>query len=455
MKNKQMSSPEATPFVRKQIVEIELSQQPLPLLSSTLHTDSEEPYGFALCLVRLHAQPIGSLEIELTPENSLPGQYLPLIWKAMGAEINVHLTLDELPPVQELTLTNLAETTTPRCILAREQYYDVAPFVSIIVATHERTKLLDTSLRSLLALHYPHYEIIIVDNAPVTDATEKLIKEDYSSHMQAASTPILRYIREGRKGLAWARNCGARLATGSIIAFVDDDVIVDRYWLLEIVRAFICYPRVACVSGLVMPARLDTPAQTWFEEYGGFGKGFTPHVYDLQTNRSQSPLFPYNAGSFGTGASMAFTAAFFRMIDGCDPVLSGGGPANAGEDLELFFRVIQQGYQLVYEPRALVYHLHRADYAGLRTQIYRYGIGLTAFLTKVVLDNPHLLVNFLKRVPKGITFMFNNRSSKNRNKSITYPTELTQLELLGMLYGPLALLQSHYRARRLSYAKSD
>ena len=47
-----------------------------------------------------------------------------------------------------------------------------------------------------------------------------------------------------------------------------------------------------------------------------------------------------------------------------------------------------RGYQLVYEPASLLHHLHHRDYAILRKQIYRYGVGLTAYLTKAILENP-------------------------------------------------------------------
>lgn len=299
----------------------------------------------------------------------------------------------------------------------------------------------NSCLRSLLALQYANYEIIVVDNAPQTNETLTLIQQSY------ADIPNLHYLCEERKGPSWARNRGAQIARGSLLAFVDDDVVVDRYWLVELARAFAVDAKVACVCSLIMPLKLSTPAQIWFEEYGGFSKGFTRRVFDLAAHHPRTPLYPYNAGSFGAGASVAFTAQFFRQLGGFDPRLGGNGPARTGEDIELFFQVIQQGYQLVYEPRSLLYHLHRADYAGLRRQLYHYGVGMTAFLTKSIIDHPHLLFDFLSKVPAGLALLLHQRSPKNKKKSAGYPQELTNSELRGMLYGPLAYLQTLYLLR--------
>src|SRR6266404_1117746 len=79
-------------------------------------------------------------------------------------------------------------------------------------------------------------------------------------------------------------------------------------------------------------------------------------------------------------------------------IFTSAGPGTrtgGGEDLDVFFRVIMGGYRLVYEPASLLYHLHRRDYAHLRKQIYSYGVGFTAYLTKCLLDDPRLVFDFI------------------------------------------------------------
>jgi cellulose synthase/poly-beta-1,6-N-acetylglucosamine synthase-like glycosyltransferase len=223
--------------------------------------------------------------------------------------------------------------------------------------------------------------------------------------------------------------------------------VVDPYWLIELVRGFSVADNVGCVTGLVLPLELETAAQLWFEEFGGFNKGFTRRVYDMGKNHPKTPLYPYTAGRFGTGANMAFTAAFLDSAGGFDPALGTGTPAQNGEDLAAFFQVVVRGYTLVYTPAALLYHLHRRDYPGLYKQIYTYGVGLTAYLTKSVFDNPRLLFDLVTKIPYGLYFTLNARSPKNRKKSTQYPRELTRVELQGMLYGPLAYLRSRQASR--------
>ena len=421
------------------MVDIELGQR-LPSISA-FDEETGQCYQYAKCLVRLHTQPIGIIELQLN-KNTVNGQeYVQQIWLTLGEQINEHLVQDGLSPVTDLDVEGLSSHGTPRCIKAREQFLVNAPFVSVIVPTHDRPEQLSICLRSLMSLIYPRYEVIIVDNAPGTNATVNLIKQKYCAESQ------VRYIREDRPGPSWARNCGMKVAKGEILAFTDDDVVVDPYWLVELVRAFTIANDVVCVTGLVLPLELETAAQLLFEEYGGFTKGLARRIFEKRQRSSKMPLHPYVAGRFGTGASMAFTATFLQSIGGFDPALGGNGPSRNGQDIAVFFQVIIRGYKLVYEPASLLYHLHRRDYAGLRKQIYNYGVGFTAFLMKSLLENPLILFDLLTKVPYGLFFILSTRSPKNSKKSKSYPKELTTLERKGMMYGPLAYL----RSRRIVY----
>src|SRR6266436_349787 len=351
---------QADHFVPMRMIEVELGQ---PLLTLSAFDEKKGSYyRRACCLVRLHTQPLGLVELNLEKDELRPDEYAPHIWQALSGQINEHLRQDGLSPVTALTAAGLPSLLTPQCIEERESFLQTAPFVSIIVATRDRPELMPTCLHSLLLQHYPRYEIIVVDNAPTTTATADFIQQAYSDE------PRIQYVRENHPGLSWARNCGIMAARGEILAFTDDDTVVDPYWLAELVRGFGVAEHVACVTGLILPLELETPAQFLFEAYGGFTRGFIRRVFDLKEHRPQLPLHPYIAGRFGTGASMAFTAAFLRSEGGFDPALGGT------EDLDAIFRVIMGGYRLVYEPASLLYHLHRRDYAHLRKQLHSYGV---------------------------------------------------------------------------------
>ncbi len=429
----------ASDFVPVRMLEIEIGQS-LPNVSS-FDEKTGRYYKHANCLVRLHAQPLGIVELQFDEGGLSAYECARHIWRALHVEIIAHLQKDGLQSVTELDAEGLVSSNTPLCIKERDIFLANAPFVSIIVSTHDRPEQMQLCLRSLISLHYLQYEIIVVDNAPSTNATATFMQQTYHD------VPWVRYVLEERPGLALARNCGIKFAKGEILVFTDDDVVVDANWLIELVRAFSITDDVACVTGLILPLELETQTQFWFEEYGGFSKGFTRHLFDMKKNHPRTPLHPYTAGRFGTGASMAFTRAFLRSIGGFDPALGVGRPTRSGEDFAAFFQVIMQGYTLVYEPASLLYHLHRRDYTSLRKQIYSNGVGLTAYLVKSVLDDPLRLLDFVTKLPYGLFFTFSSRSPKNNKKSAHYPNDLTWIELKGMLYGPFAYIRSRWMLR--------
>ena len=425
--------PQASDIAPSRIVEVELGQ-PLPTLSA-IDEKTGQYYQRARCLVRLHDDPLGMVELHFDKNELCARDYVQHIWRSLSGQIIQHLRQDGLPPVTELAPDGLITPQSPLCIEERETFFATAPFVSVIVSTHDRPEQLSMCLPPLLSQHYPHYEVIIVDNAPSTSATADLVRQIYGDIVK------LRYIREDCPGLSRGLNRGITAARGEILAFTDDDVVVDSYWLLELVKAFSIADDVTCVTGLVLPLELETPAQILFEEYGGFSKGFIRRVYDMLDNHPKEPLYPYTVGRFGTGASMAFRSAFLRSVGGFDPALQ------CGMDIAAFFQVVRWGYKLVYEPAALVYHLHRRDYADLRKQIYNYGVALTAYLTKSILEQPRLLFELVTKVPYGLFFTLSARSPKNRKKLVHYPRNLTMLELKGMLFGPFVYV---HRRQQLS-----
>ncbi len=408
------------------IVEVELGQA-LPILSA-FDEKTDRTYQRAHCLVRLHDHPLGVIELAFEKHELSPPDYVQQIWNTLHEQISEHLQQDGLPPVTELGPAGIIYTQPPFCMQERDTFLANAPFVSVIVSTHDRAEQLSRCMPALLAQHYPHYEIIIVDNAPSNSATAELIQHTYGH------VPHLHYIREDAPGLSRGLNRGITAARGEILAFTDDDVVVDAYWLLHLTKAFNVGNDVTCVTGLVLPQELETQAQFWFEEFGGFSKGFRRRIYDMADNRPSEPLYPYTAGRFGTGANMAFRSAFLKTIGGFDPAMQ------AGMDIAVFFQVVRGGYKLVYEPAALVHHIHRRRYAELQKQIYSYGVAVTAYLTKSILDTPQLFFELMIKIPYGLFFVLSTKSSKNKKKSLQYPRNLTLAELKGLLYGPIAYI---------------
>ncbi|WP_411092933.1 glycosyltransferase [Streptomyces sp. 049-1] len=324
------------------------------------------------------------------------------------------------------------------------------PSAGVVVATRERADQLARALDSLLAQDHPDFEIVVVDNAPVTGETRELVERKYGERV--------RYVCEPVPGLAVAHNRGLAAVRGEVVAFTDDDVVADPRWLTELTAPFAADPRLGCTTGLILPARLRTPAQVLLESHGGFAKGFVPRTYDPEHPPADEPLFPFTAGRFGSGANMAFRTAVLRTVGGFDPATGAGTRARGGDDLYGFVRVLAQGRRLRYTPRALVWHHHRETWRDLETQAYGYGAGLTAYLTAILVNRPALLPALLARVPGGLAHARRLTAVRatgegaeavgapggHDSRTHPWPRRLARLQRRGMLYGPVGYL----RARR-------
>jgi GT2 family glycosyltransferase len=434
--------PPAPGFEPVRIVELDIGD-PMPNLH-VRRSAGGLVYGRCLALVRLHAEPLALVEVELQ-EGSLRADILASkLWPAVADRVARHLEGDQLGVPSELPPGGLTTSAPPACVRERDEFLARAPALTVLVPSRERPERLARCLDSILACDYPadRLTLIVVDNAPTTERTRFLVRE-------YAHRADIRYLREDATGSASARNRGLREVLTDLVAMTDDDTVVDRWWLLELARTFSKFPEAAAVSGLLVPMELDSPPQLWFEQFGGFSRGFDRRVFDLDEHwPADEPLYPWTAGVFGTANNFAFRTAALREIGAFDPALGNGTPALGGVDTEIMLRTIVTGHTIVYEPRALVHHAHRVDYAALRRQIYGYGSGLVAVWLKTLTTNPALSLDFVRKAVPGLRFALSTKSSKNSGKRTDYPSELTKLELWGMLYGPIAYARSRRRYGR-------
>lgn len=435
----------AANFEPAAMLEVEISR-PLPA-ETPVDPETNWEYRRAVVLVRLHAQPLGLIELTLGKAGLSAGQLARSIWEALGPAINAHLLEDGLSAATGLGPEGLPCAETPPCLVARQVFLANAPFVSVVVPTHDRPQQVAALVRSVLASDYPlpRYEIIVVDNAPSTSATARLFSQSFGE------CPQVRYVCEERPGSSNARNRGLAMAHGEIVVFADDDELVDRHWLTEMVRGFDAHGDIGCVTGLVISTESLAPAQGWFEQFGGYCKeGCTPRLFNLMDRRAEGPLYPYNVGILGAGGSMAFRRSILRAMGGFDPALGPATPTRGGEDIDAMLRVILEGHTLSYTPAAIARHPPHREYARLRTQMQSYGTGLTACLFKTILTKPRLLPDMIGKLPRGMLFALSSRSPHHAGKRADFPKELTWLELKGLLSGPLAYLRSRRRVARLA-----
>lgn len=238
---------------------------------------------------------------------------------------------------------------------------------SVVICTRDRATELARCLASLPHQSRAPDQVIVVDNA----------SDDAGATRDAARLAGVDYVREDRPGLDIARNRGVLAATGDIVAFTDDDVRLHPRWLERMVAAF-DDASIMAVTGLVLPAELETAAQRHFERYWSFGRGYRPIDFGADFFRSDR-RHGCPAWQIGAGASMAFRRRIFDRAGLFDERLDVGAAGCSG-DSEYWHRVLTHGGVCRYEPAAAAFHYHRRDDAGLARQIFAYMRGHAAAL---------------------------------------------------------------------------
>lgn len=381
-------------------------------------------YGAVRALVRLQGAPLGSIELPLDDGVVSVRVVAQTIYEHLAWPLARQYLLDQFAqplsaPVESVTW----------------------PALSVIVCTRNRPADLATCLESLLDLEYPgDLEVIVVDNAPADDRSARLVQERFSG---------VHYVREERPGLNRARNRGVAEARYDIVAFVDDDVVVDRSWARALARVFVRHPGVMAVTGLVAPLELETAAQAAFEHYGGFGRGYIRRWAGVNRAGGERAATEHIAvARFGTGANMAYRRGVFSRVGGFDPALDVGTPTSGGGDLEMFFRVLKAGYPLVYEPEAIARHRHRREAPALRAQITNNGVGLYAFLARCFWHFPEERLPVARHALWWFLYWFVWRLVRSFFQPINTSRALVLAEWRGALSGPWR----YWQARRAAIA---
>lgn len=435
------TEPPSPDFAPVRMDDVELGA-PLPRLPPG-KTEEGIPYVSSLCLVRLHGRALGLVEVELPDGGLEPRALAARIEAALGDEVGQHLREDGLAPVA-VKADGISAPERPACAARLERGLQSAPTASVVICTRNRPDSVRETLQSILACRYPadRWEAIVVDNAAEADAAVKQLE------MELGGEIAVRVLHEPEPGLSNARNKGLEGAGGEIVVFADDDVEVDREWLALLVAPFLDGERVGATSGTTLPGALETPTQRWIEGFGGRVRGFDVRVFDLDDPPPDRPLFPFTLGDLGAGRNMAFRRDLLRQLGGFDPALGPGTIAHDGDDIEALLRVLLAGRSIVHDPAAIVWHAHPREYRELKQRVWGYGIGLTACLTRAVSDRPSLLLDLLRKLPRGVAFALSPKSEKNAGRQDDFPAPLVRRELLGMAYGPLAYVRSRRRVRR-------
>ncbi|MGA7417474.1 MAG: glycosyltransferase [Acidimicrobiales bacterium] len=244
--------------------------------------------------------------------------------------------------------------------------------LSVVVCTKDRPEKLVRCLQSV-ARAFQHLEeieseLIVVDNAPSDDRTRTVV----------TSMKGVKYVAEPLAGLDVARNRGLRAASREVVAFIDDDAVVDRWWAEALMEAWAAEPDSVVITGAVLPYELETQAQILFELGGGFTADFKIRRFgDVPLDRAWAA-----AATCGAGCNMSVNRGAALRMGGFDENLDTGPPLSGGGDLDLFYQAIVRGGPLVYEPSVVVFHEHRRTCRELLRQYRSWGTTWTTCVTR-------------------------------------------------------------------------
>ena len=215
------------------------------------------------------------------------------------------------------------------------------PKVSVVICAYNAERTMDACLASLADLRYPNYEVLIVNDGSKDRTSE--IAEQY---------PGFTLINQPNRGLSVARNVGMQAARGEIVAYTDSDCVVDPDWLTYLVYKFVRGGFVA-VGGPNFPP----PEASAVATYVAASPGGPTHVL---LNDEVAEHIP--------GCNMAFTKQALLGVGGFEPIF-----AAAGDDVDLCWRLQNQGDAIGFSPAAMVWHFRRNTVRDYLKQQRGYG----------------------------------------------------------------------------------
>ena len=275
--------------------------------------------------------------------------------------------------------------------------------MSIVICSCNRAESLRKTLEGLKEVVTPQgktWEAVVVDNNS-RDNTKDVVDAF------ARNNPgLARYVFEKRQGKSFALNAGVGNAKGDIIAFTDDDCIVDRHWISAILDEFASDPDLAVLGGRVeLYNKDDRPLSLvrWSEKtvFQSLDLLFEPLII---------------------GCNMAAKKAVFHRAGQFDPALGPGSIGSAiAEDVDFIYRAHKKGFKVIYSPDVLVYHNHgRQSDEEIKSLMRKYGIGRGSFYCKYILrcdvDVIKLAYEELKRATIMILLGTLRRESTDRRR---------------------------------------
>jgi glycosyltransferase involved in cell wall biosynthesis len=207
--------------------------------------------------------------------------------------------------------------------------------VSVVVATHDRRELLRETLESISAggSNGVSHETIVVLDEGSTDGSDVVAQRWLDEHDEPG-----RVIRQSKTGRGAARNRGAAEASGRVLVYIDDDVIVPRGFLAAHLASQEAHPG-SWVTGRVRQS--DAAARTPLGRY---------QTEALEVWYRQMPSDRVSPTTGVATANLALSKREFELVGGFDESLT------SGDDWDLAQRARKLGISMLYDPSIVVVH---------------------------------------------------------------------------------------------------
>ena len=215
------------------------------------------------------------------------------------------------------------------------------PLVSVIIPVYNDAERLRLCLERLKEQTYSPFEVIVVDNGSVDDASERVCE----------AFDFVDFAREAKPGSYAARNHGLKLARGEVLAFTDSDTLPRPDWLERGVKHLAEIDNDGLVAGRleVFPARPDKPTAT--------------ELYEMMFAFPQQRYVEQSG--YGVTGNMFTSRRVFDTVGPFNEQLLSGGDGEFGA------RVRSAGFKAVYAEDACVKHPARRDFAEVRRKLRR------------------------------------------------------------------------------------
>jgi GT2 family glycosyltransferase len=217
------------------------------------------------------------------------------------------------------------------------------PMISVIIVNYNGKAYLKDCLEYVLASDYDRFEVIVVDNGS-KDGSPELIRQIANK----ANKKIMLLINSTNIGLGSAQNQAVKLASGEILAFLDNDAKPDSNWLKEAVKLF-DNPEVGAIQCKLLIDNKDKIIDSLGSYLGKFG--FLIHkvppgkIRDIGQFNKVCEIFSTK------GAAMLVRKKVFENIGGFD-----SDYFLYEEEMDLCWRIWLAGYKVFLAPNSIVYH---------------------------------------------------------------------------------------------------